>query len=273
MPTKLLSRVEPSRLRSLAAAAMVVGLGAGIVAAAFASVAGEPSIEQAIAIEQAAAADPRPDAHAAHGAPGEDEEASVARRHQRGIGLFAAYSLTGAAFGVLLAVTVYGLRRGRPDPARRVLLAGVVLAGAFTVAPWLKYPPSPPAVGDPSTLSQRQWLYVALIGIAAVVGLGASMLDGRLRAVGWTDHRRMAVVAAAVVAPMLTAFAALPPAPDPVALPATLVWRFRLASLGANLTLWSVLTLGVGLLVEAARPGRDEAGHRPPLRRPVGMRP
>ena len=37
-----------------------------------------------------------------------------------------------------------------------------------------------------------------------------------------------------------------------VLVPATLVWRFRLASLGANLTLWTVLTLGMGWVVAAA---------------------
>jgi predicted cobalt transporter CbtA len=42
--------------------------------------------------------------------------------------------------------------------------------------------------------------------------------------------------------------------------PATLVWRFRVASLGANLTLWAVLTLGVGWLVaEAARRADTDA--------------
>ncbi len=257
MTTSLLKRVEPSRLLSLAATAVVVGLFAGIVAATFASVAGEPSIDDAIAIEEAnATAHPEPDTGAVH-----EEEASVSRRDQRGIGLFGAYALTGAAFGVLLALTAHGLRRGRPDVARRVLLAGLILAGAFTVAPWFKYPPNPPAVGDPATLGERQSLYVWLIVIAVAVGLGATMLSRRVRAAGWADHRRIAAVAAAVAVLMLVVFAAMPPAPDPVLVPATLVWRFRVASLGANLTLWAVLTLGVGWVVaEAARrAGQDEA--------------
>jgi predicted cobalt transporter CbtA len=250
MTSRLLPRVDPSRLRSLAVTAAILGLFAGLVAAMFASVAGEPAIEDAIAIEEAnAAAHPEPEADDAH-----DDEASVSRSDQRGLGLFGAYALTGAAFGALLALVAHGLRRGRPDPTGRVLLAGVVLAGAFTVAPWLKYPPNPPAVGDPSTLGQRQWLYVAVISIAAAVGLGATMLSRRLRMAGWADHHRIATIAAAVSVPMLVAFAVLPPAPDEVAVPATLVWRFRVVSLGANLTLWAVLTLGVGWLVaEAAR--------------------
>ncbi len=260
MTSKLLSRVDPSRLLSLAVTAAVVGVLAGLVAAGFASVAGEPAIDDAIAIEEAeAAAHPEPETN------GHEHEASVSRSDQRGIGLFGAYALTGAAFGALLALTAYGLRRGRPDVQRRVVLAGAILAGAFTVAPWLKYPPNPPAVGDPSTLGERQSLYVAVIAIAAVVAVGAAILSQRLRAEGWAEHRRLAAVVAAVAVPMLVVYAAMPPAPDDVPVPATLVWRFRLASLGANVTLWTLLTLGVAWLVaEAAQ--RDEpdlARHEP----------
>ncbi len=259
MTAKLLTRVDPSRLRSLAVTAAIVGLVAGLAAAAFASVAGEPAIGDAIAIEEANAA-AHPESATAH-----EEEASVSRRDQRGIGLFGAYALTGAAFGVLLALTAHGLRRGRPNIARRVMVAGVILSGAFTVAPWLKYPPNPPAVGNPSTLGERQSLYVAVICIAATVGVGATILSRRLRAGGWPDHRRVAAVAIAVAVPMLVVFAVLPPAPDAVTVPATLVWRFRVASLGANLTLWGLLTLGVGWLAAEAVRRRDpaEADHRP----------
>ena len=167
MMRSLWQRVDPSRLRSLAVAAAVVGLLAGIVGATFASIAGEPAVDDAIAIEEANAA-AQPEDPAAH----DDDEASVSRSDQRGVGLFGAYALSGAAFGALLALTAHGLRRGRPDPARRVVLAGVILAGAFTVAPWFKYPPNPPAVGDPGTLAERQGLYVAVICIAAAAGSG-----------------------------------------------------------------------------------------------------
>jgi predicted cobalt transporter CbtA len=247
-------RVDPSRLRSLAVAAALVGLLAGIVAATFASIAGEPAIDEAIAIEEANAA-ARPGDPAARN----EDDASVSRSDQRGVGLFGAYALTGAAFGALLALTAHGLRRGRPDPARRVVLAGVILAGAFTVAPWLKYPPNPPAVGDPGTLAERQTLYVTVMCIAAALGLGATILSRRLRAAGWAEHRRLAVVVAAVAMPMLAAYALLPPAPDEVSVPATLVWRFRVASLGANLSLWATLTLALAWLAAEAQRMRSPA--------------
>jgi predicted cobalt transporter CbtA len=249
MMRSMWQRMDASRLRPLAVTAAVVGLLAGIVGGMFASIAGEPAVDDAIAIEKAdAAAQPEDPA-----ANGDDDEASVSRSDQRGVGLFGAYALSGAAFGALLALTAHGLRRGRPDPARRVVLAGVILAGAFTVAPWFKYPPNPPAVGDTGTLAERQGLYVAVICIAAAVGLGATAVDRRLRAAGWPEHRRLPAVVAAVAVPMLLAFALLPPAPDEVSVPATLVWRFRVASLGANLTLWATLTLGLAWLVAEAQ--------------------
>ena len=52
----------------------------------------------------------------------------------------------------------------------------------------------------------------------------------------------MAVVAAVVVPGI--AMAVRPGAPDPIAVPANLLWRFRLASLSGNLLLWTVITLG-----------------------------
>jgi predicted cobalt transporter CbtA len=250
-----LRRVDPSRLRSLALAAALVGLVAGLAAATFASVAGEPSIREAIEIEEEAAR--AADLHDHDGAE-DDDEAHVDRSDQSGVGLFSAYGLTGAAFGVLLALVSHGLRRGRPDALRRIGVAGAVLAGALTIAPWLKYPPNPPAVGDPDTLTERQVLYVTVICLAALLGLGAAVLSRRLREQGRPDHVRVPAVVALVGVPMVLAFALLPGAPDDVLVPATLVWRFRLASLGANLTLWTCLTLGFAWVVSEAE--RRRAG-------------
>lgn len=251
-------RVDPSRLGSLALTAALVGLLAGLGGALFASIAGEPAVDEAIAIEEANAA-----AHPEAEDPHAPEEASVSRSDQAGIGLFSAYAITGAAFGGLLALTAHGFRRSRPDPVTRVLLGGAILAGAFTVAPWFKYPPNPPAVGDPGTLAERQSLYVAVICIGAAVGIAAVLVAGRLARDGWAVHRRFAVVVAAVAVPMLLAYAVLPAAPDEIPVPAALVWRFRVASLGANLTLWALLTLGTAWLVgNAARAGSPERERR-----------
>ena len=257
--TKLLRRVDPARLGSLAVTAALLGLFAGILAATFGTIAGEPAIDEAIAIEEAnAAAEP---SGADHG--DDEDEATVDRSDQKGVGLFSAYALTGAAFGGLLALTTLGLRRGRPDLFRRVLLGGSILAGAVTVAPWLKYPPNPPAVGDPGTLGERQGWYVTTICLAALVGLAATVLARRLRELQWPEHARIPTLVAVVAVPMLLAFAFMPGAIDDIDVSATLLWRFRLASLGSNLTLWTVLTLSFAWVTTEA--ARQRAGQGPPV--------
>lgn len=249
-------RLDPTRLRSLAAHAALVGALAGILAAGFVSVAGEPALQEAIGIEEAAAPDVAAgddDAHA------DGDEVVVSRAVQRGPGLFGGYALTGAAFGLLVSL-VYFVSRPVANPFSRVLTTGGVLVGAIAVAPWLKYPPNPPAVGDPATLEARQLLYVGVIALTTVVGIAAHRLAGRLRRSGWRDHQRIAAVVTMIGLSMVVVFAALPGAPDPVDAPASLVWRFRLASLGGSAVLWTTLVVGFAVLVAEAdgrlrRPG------------------
>ena len=243
-------RIDLSRPPSVALGAVLVGLLGGLLAALLLTFVGEPSIERAINIEleRAEAQD-----------DGTVEPEIVSRSVQRGAGLFLAYALTGVAFGLLFAVVFWAWRGSRPDPFRRALVAGTVLAGALTVAPWLKYPPNPPAVGDPETLAERQLLYVSLICLTAVVGVAAAALSTRLRHDGWTESRRTVAVVLSVVVPLGIAMAVLPGAPDPITVPADLLWRFRLAALSGNLLLWTVITLGFGLLASEAVRAEPEA--------------
>jgi len=244
--------IDPSRPRSVAVGALLLGVVGGLLAATLLTFIGEPRIRQAIAIETAAA-------EAAHAGPLASEPEIVSRSVQKGVGLFAAYAVSGGAYGLLFAVAFWGFRRSRPDPFRRALVAGTVLAGALTVAPWLKYPPNPPAVGDPATLARRQFLYLAIIALALVWGVAGAALSTRLGRDGWSESRRTVAVVAVVVVPLGLAMAVMPGAPDPITVPAKLLWSFRLASLGGNLLLWAVITLGFGLLA-SERPAVPDAG-------------
>jgi len=247
-------RFDPSRLRWVIAASVVVGLLAGLASALLLRVIGEPLVRDATALEDARSA-----AAAASGAShGAAAPELVSRSVQSGAGLFAAMGLSGAAFGLVFALAFWGLRSAQPSPFRRAMWAGVILFGSITLAPWLKYPPNPPAVGDPDTLGRRQGLYVSLIALSLAVGLVGAALAGLLGRQGWPEHRRVAAVAIAVAVVFGTALAVLPPAPDPVDAPATLIWRFRLASLAGNALLWAVLSVGFGVL--AAETSRRRMG-------------
>jgi predicted cobalt transporter CbtA len=103
-------------------------------------------------------------------------------------------------------------------------------------------------------VGERERLYVLMIVLAALALAGLAHLSARLRRAGWPDDRRVAVVLAAGLVTFGVLFAALPPSPDPVGVPANLVWQFRLNSLTGNLLVWTLLTLSLGVVwTEAAR--------------------
>jgi predicted cobalt transporter CbtA len=265
--------MDLARPRTVVAWAVLCGIAAGLVAATYFSFAGEPAIEDAIAIEEsmAAAGGDGADVHDeddAAAAPDEghdssDDSVTISRSTQRGVGLFSAYAIFGAGFGVLLAVATLTLRGDWLDPFRRVVVAGTILAGAVTVVPWFKYPPNPPAVGDPATADERQRWYLLLIALAGLVLAGAAHLSARLRQAGWDAARRTAAVGAAAVVALGLLLVVLPANDDPIpaAMPTTLIWRFRTASLGGNVLLWSVLIVGFGVLYSRAAARRaDDTG-------------
>lgn len=231
-------RFDPSRPLGVIIGAVFAGMLAGLLAAVLLTFTAEPVIDQAIALEESH--------HAAgeHNAPEEPE--IVSRSQQKGFGRFAAYGLGGGAYGVIFGIAFLSLRRGAGDAWRRALLAGALVAGAFTVMPFIKYPPNPPAVGDPATIAERQWKYLALIFLSLVVLAGAARLSGRLRERQWLDDERLIAVGLAIVVPLGLILALLPPFSDPIEVPANLVWRFRIASLGGNLLLWAVLAVTFG---------------------------
>ena len=259
----MFARFDFTRPRTIVVAALLIGVLAGLGGAVFHTVATEPRVDDAIAIEEAAA-------DADHAMAGDDagdgeQEVSVSRADQKGAGLFLAYALTGAAFGLFLAITSLSLRTTTGGPFRRVVTSGMVLAGAVTVAPWLKYPPNPPAVGDPSTVGERERLYVLCIVLAALALAGLAHLSGRLRTAGWPDDRRVAVVVAVGLVAFALLFGLLPSNPDDIGVPANLVWQFRLNTLTGNLLVWTLLTVGLGVVwSESAR--RTAEAHAPAAR-------
>jgi predicted cobalt transporter CbtA len=230
-------RFDPARPLAVIVGAVLVGIVAGLVASVLLTFTAEPVIDRAIALEESH--------HASEPNPAVEPEI-VSRHEQKGFGRFAAYGLGGGAYGVLFGIAFLALRRRTEDAFGRAVRAGALLAGAFTVMPFLKYPPNPPGVGDPATLAERQWKYLALIFLSLVVLAGAARLSGWLRARGWLDDERLVAVGLAVVVPLALVCAVLPPFSDAVDVPANLLWRFRIASLGGNLLLWTVLTVGFG---------------------------
>jgi predicted cobalt transporter CbtA len=222
-------------------AGLLAGLVAGLLAGTFAYFAGEPRIDAAIAIEQQNAL--------AHGEAGHDDgEELVTRDTQKNVGLFLATGLYGIAVGGILATAYTVLRRRLrtgSDTRAALGLAGAALTGMVLV-PYLKYPPNPPAVGDPATINQRTTSYLALL-ILGLVAVWAGVLAARTQTHEWRRYTAGLAGFLIVVAIAYTLLPAVNEVPD--TFPAVLLWKFRIASLGTQVVLWTVLGLAfAGLL-------------------------
>jgi predicted cobalt transporter CbtA len=224
---------------------LLAGLIAGLLAGVFAYTFGEPNVDAAIAIEQANAPAPA------------SEEELVSRTEQKG-GLFLATGLYGVAMGGLLAVA-YALLRRRlrtADDSRAALtLAGAALVGIVLV-PWVKYPPNPPAVGDPSTIDQRTVSYLSMLVIGLVAVWAATVAFRAMRA----EWARPLTGAGAFLIVVAIGYALLPTVDEvPGTFPASLLWNFRITSLGTQVVLWTALGLAFGALLTRPSKARRKA--------------
>lgn len=240
---------------------LAAGLAAGLLAAGFGFVVGEPEVERAIGVEAALHAE------AAHPAP--EARAPVSRSGQRA-GLLVAGGLYGVAVGGLFALA-FAAVRGRAGPrgdwSTSIWLAGLLFV-AVAVVPALKYPASPPGVGDPATIGTRTALYLTMAAISLLATLAAWRLARQLsrRAAPWTRQLAAAGLFAATVT---VALLALPDVNEvPRGYPADLLWEFRISSLGVQLVLWSTVGALFGLACERSRRGR-RARRREPSYAPV----
>jgi hypothetical protein len=229
-------------VRSLLIRGMLVGACAGVLAFAFALVFGEPQVGHAIDFEDQLA-------RLRHD-PAEAEV--VSRGAQRTWGLLTGTLAMGVALGGLFALA-YAWAYGRiGDVGARATAALLALAAYLTIVlvPFTKYPASPPTVGNPDTIGRRTLLYVVMIAISVVAAIAAARVRRSLRpALGaWNA----AIVAgAAFVAVIAVAQLILPAVHEtPPGFPADVLYRFRLASLGINATLWLAIGLGFGAVAE-----------------------
>jgi predicted cobalt transporter CbtA len=230
---------------------LVAGLLAGLVAFGVAYVVGEPQVDAAIAIEEAGSAshhehaDPAAEHPAEHAA--EEHTTEVSRANQSTWGLLTGTLGVGVALGgitSLVAALALG-RIGRLSPAQSTSLVAALGYVSYSLVPFLKYPATPPAVGNPDTIGQRTELYFGFLAISLVAAVVAVFLGARLLKAGQSNYRATVIPALAFVAVVTIAGAILPTVNEVGAFPADTLWFFRRASLLTNATLW--VTIGIVL--------------------------
>jgi len=243
-------------VRSFLVRGLLAGLLAGLAAFAVAYVVGEPSLSAAISLEESAAG------HHEH--PAEiDPGTVVPRALQATLGLATGTVVAGVTLGGLLGVLTALLlgRLGAAGPRMAALLLAGVGFVAVQLVPFWAYPPNPPGVGDPGTLRLRTALYFVLLTISVLAAVAAVLL-GRALAPRWGGwHAGLAAAAGYLV--LIAAVLVLLPGYEevPAGYPAGLLFRFRMASLLTQATLWAVL--GVALAELTGRLLPRGAGARP----------
>jgi Probable cobalt transporter subunit (CbtA) len=237
---------------------MIVGFFAGLLAFGILKTIGEPAVDKAIAFESAmdeAKAKAEHDAAVARGehpGPTVEESELVSRPVQAGIGLFTGVMTYNLAFGGLFALgfaVCYG-RMGNWSP--RVTSALLALSGFLAVyaVPIIKYPANPPSIGNPDTIGLRTAIYFGMILLSLASMIAAWNVRNRL--VDQLGAWNATLVGAAVFLVVVVIFALVMPPLDevPEGFPAVVLWQFRMASLGAQAIMWTVLGLGFGAWVE-----------------------
>ena len=225
---------------------LIAGLIAGLVAFGFARVYGEPQVERAIAFEELMAAAEAPAAGAI------EEPEAVSRETQAGIGLLTGVLAYGVAMGGIFSLVFAGLygRVGSLSPRALALVLGAAAFVALVVVPDLKYPPNPPAVGDPETIGARTGLFFVVLA-ASIFALALAVAFARRLAEQLGRWNGAIVAGIAYVVFLAIVFRLLPAINEvPENVPATALYDFRLATVGLQLTLWTVLSLVFGYLAE-----------------------
>lgn len=228
---------------------MLAGVIAALLVTLFARVFAEPQVDLAIAYEaaheQARMAAMPGMAHAA-------EPELVSRDVQKGLGLLTAITLYGAAVGGIFALVfayAYG-RLARLSPRGLALVLAAIAFFVIGLVPALKYPPTPPAVGQHETVALRTEAFFLMIAFSVAAAVIALKLGRRLLTRIGALNAGLAAVGA-YVGVVAAAQAVLPRVNEvPADFPAMVLWNFRVASIGMQALLWGAIGLGFGILAK-----------------------
>ena len=170
--------------RALLVRGLLVGLLAGFATFLVAHQVGEPHVETAIALEEAgAAAEPTGTTRPPTTATRTRRTAPPSPAHdQRTWGLLTGTLVVGTALGgivALLAAAAVG-RLGRMTPGQSTATVALIGFVSFALVPFLKYPATPPAVGNGETIGDRTSWYFAFLLVSLAFAALSTLLAVRV---------------------------------------------------------------------------------------------
>jgi predicted cobalt transporter CbtA len=242
-------------VRTFLVRGMLVGIVAGLLSFGFLKAYGEPQVDRAIAFEEQME-EAKAEFAKRHGmAAPEEEPELVSRPLQAGLGLFTAVMIYSAAFGGLFGLA-FAFAQGRMPSqlSPQALSALLALIGfiAIYLVPNLKYPANPPSVGNSDTIGTRTALYFGMIAISLVAVVGAVNFR-RILLARYGEWNATLIVGAYYIVLMIAVGLVLPAVNEvPEEFPAVVLWKFRVASLMAQLIMWTTLGLLFGALTQRA---------------------
>ena len=186
----------------------------------------------------------------------------------------------GGLFGLVFAA-VYGRLGGLAARATAAVLGLLGFIAAYLV-PFLKYPANPPAVGDQVTIQYRTAVYLLLVLVSVAMMVFAVALQRRLM-VRFGDWNATLLAAGVYILAMAVCYAVFPTINEvpqeelpnviaavthaDVTFPPTVLWSFRVASLGLQAVVWATIALAFGVLAERLleRPAHAAVRERAPV--------
>jgi predicted cobalt transporter CbtA len=212
------------------------GAAAGVILAIINFGLVEPSIDQAITLEV--------EKQVSLGENVNMSELIDYRYWQKG-GAFAGGAIYGAGLASLFGVIFVFARNklpGKDNKQKAIFLAGIMWFVLFLMVA-LKYPPNPPAVGDPETIYYRETLYVGYIMISGFAALGMAVVWIRT-----TMNSKKIIIPLMYAAIMVTAYVVMPSNPDKIEISMDLIQTFRILTAITIGVFWGILGIIFGSL-------------------------
>lgn len=138
------------------------------------------------------------------------------------LGGMAAAVVYGAVLGLVLGVAVAALRHriGGGNDFERAAKVAVAAFVAMVLIPAFKYPPNPPAVGDPETIGSRTTAYLTLLAASVAIVFAVWYLWRYLTERGFDGGARFLLGSGAFFALVALALVVWPATPDVIDAPA-----------------------------------------------------